>query len=247
MLTETNLPLARWLSGIQQDILEFDNVLARWVSEIYEHLNDALRGYKAAPQILTFSDRRKPAYVQLRKAWNRLDDESREETLNWLIQKTLTDPLSGLETLVAREVSGSKPDGWVEAISDLNGLKAINDAWGHEAGNEIIRRLGKIINIQVEINGGRAFRVGGDEICYWFPNLRAARQALERIDSQFQVEIFEIGGRQRTGFSLSYGIGQDASSADNALYQDKGRRKQLGQRAEPGQMPESITLYYPQP
>ena len=82
MLTGTNLPLARWLSGIQQDIFEFDNALAIWASEIYDRLNYALSRYKAAPQILTFSNRRKPAYVQLRKAWANLDNASREETLN---------------------------------------------------------------------------------------------------------------------------------------------------------------------
>ena len=42
MLTGTNLPLARWLSGIQQDIFEFDNALAIWASEIYDRLNYAL-------------------------------------------------------------------------------------------------------------------------------------------------------------------------------------------------------------
>jgi diguanylate cyclase (GGDEF)-like protein len=181
--------------------------------------------------------------VQLRHAWNKLDTLSQKEAVEWLLQKTLIDPLSGLETLVAKEMSGAKPDGWVDAISDVNGLKAINDTWGHEAGDEIIRTMGKIVKAEVAKESGRAFRVGGDEISYWFPDMRAAKRALGRMDMKFQRYAFVMGRQKCRGFSISYGIGLDFISADNALYQDKERRKELGQRSKRGQIPSSIDEY----
>jgi len=187
-------------------------------------------------------DRRKPAYMQLRRAWENLDNRSKQDALDWVLQSTMLDPLSGLETLPAKEISGPKPEGWVDAISDLNALKAINDMWGHEAGDQVIRALGKIVKAEVVREGGRAFRIGGDEFCYWFPDTEAAKRALERIDAKFQAATFSIGGQKREGFSISYGIGPDVTAADNALYQDKERRKRLGQRAERGQLPISIAI-----
>ena len=189
---------------------------------------------------LKHGDRRKPAYMQLRTAWDSLDEISQKEALGWLLQKTMTDPLSGLETLIAKEVSGKKPAGWVDAISDLNSLKAINDTWGHETGDTILSELGHIVNFHVQLEGGRAFRVGGDEISYWFPNKKKAKQALQAIDTTLQITTFTIGGRKHRGFSISYGIGRDASSADRELYRDKERRKELGQRANHDQIPSSI-------
>lgn len=43
---------------------------------------------------------------------------------------------------------------------DLNGLKEINDKFGHEAGDELIKKSAKII---YDIFGIDAFRIGGDE------------------------------------------------------------------------------------
>lgn len=196
----------------------------------------------AVPGMLIPHDRRKPAYQQLRQAWSRLDRHSQAEALDWILHEAMLDPLSGLETLVAKDLSGQKPAGWVEALSDLNGLKAINDTWGHAAGDTVIRELGKIVQTEVAQAGGRAFRVGGDEIGYWFPTLPAAQQALSAIDLRFQAAALLIGGRLRRGFSVSYGIGPDARAADRALYQDKEKRKKCGQRADRGQVPESINL-----
>lgn len=46
------------------------------------------------------------------------------------------------------------------AYIDLNGLKKMNDMYGHEAGDDLIRRAAFAI---VAVFPGRAFRVGGDE------------------------------------------------------------------------------------
>jgi diguanylate cyclase (GGDEF)-like protein len=244
MFMKTNLSLNNWLPDICQDIFGSvsDNTAPNWMQMVFAWLLGKTHTLTTIQEMLHNSDRRKPAYAQLRNAWDRLDRTSQAEVVDWILLKTMTDPLSGLETLVAREVSGQIPEGWVEAISDLNALKAINDTWGHNAGDDVIRGLGRIVKAEVMKAGGRAFRVGGDEVGCWFPNLQIAEQTLEAIDAKFQAEVFVLGNQKRTGFSLSYGIGPDISAADQALYRDKERRKALGQRSERGQLPGSIGI-----
>jgi len=245
MLANRNLFSHNWLSGLSlKPIPQPTGVAEDKLSVVRGWLIGKLKARQiiSLPKALVAGDRRKPAYLQLRQTWETLDEGSRREAVTWILQKTLIDPLSGLETLVAREVSGSKPEGWLEAISDLNALKAINDTWGHPAGDAIIRQLGNIVKNEVAIAGERAFRVGGDEITYWFPNVQTAARTLEKIATRFQAEVFVIEKQKYTGFSLSYGIGADLNTADKALYHDKERRKNLGQRSESGQLPRSIII-----
>lgn len=249
MSIKTNLMLDSWLSDICQDITEsaIDMKISDGTHEAFGQPLNETSARTSVREMLAAKDQRKPAYMQLRNIWDTLDSIEKKEALDWILQKAMTDSLSGLETLVAKDISGQKPAGWVEAISDLNALKAINDTWGHEAGDKVISELGKIVKAETAKESGRAFRVGGDEISYWFPDAEAAKRALEAIDTKFQVEAFVIGGEKRKGFSISYGIGSDAISADNALYLDKERRVGLGQRAERGQMPASIDVQHYNP
>jgi len=191
------------------------------------------------------SDRRQPAHKQLRDAWGTLDPTQQQEVMDWIFKKTLVDPLSGLETLVAKGIEGAKPAGWVEAISDLNALTAINNAWGHGGGDQVIKGIGGIAKVEVEKVGGRAFRVGGDEFSYWFPSEEAARTALDAIDKGVREHVFTIGDTKRKGFTISYGIGDNLPSADKSLYDDKSRRIELGQRSTVrDQMPPSVQTLF---
>lgn len=47
------------------------------------------------------------------------------------------------------------------AFIDVNGLKEVNDQFGHDAGDELLKNGAKII--QNTVNTGRLYRVGGDE------------------------------------------------------------------------------------
>lgn len=60
---------------------------------------------------------------------------------------------------------------------DLDGFKAINDACGHEAGNQVLKTVAKRLSMFVA-GRGCAVRVGGDEFVLW----------LEQIDDRQQVE-----------------------------------------------------------
>ena len=77
------------------------------------------------------------------------------------------------------------------ALFDLDGFKAYNDAFGHPAGDLLLKRLGAQL---AEIGEpGEAFRMGGDEFCVLFPAggsadlVGRARQALSESGEGFTV------------------------------------------------------------
>ncbi len=46
---------------------------------------------------------------------------------------------------------------------DMNGLKAINDYHGHDAGDDVLRRVGQILTQSIQQTPYTASRIGGDE------------------------------------------------------------------------------------
>ncbi|WP_221090377.1 GGDEF domain-containing protein [Deinococcus aquaedulcis] len=90
----------------------------------------------------------------------------RQSHLRQLESAALQDALTGLNnrrafetdlnSLVARE----QPFGVI--MMDLDGLKAVNDALGHEAGDQLLRLFGQGLRSHMRA-GDRCYRLGGDE------------------------------------------------------------------------------------
>jgi diguanylate cyclase (GGDEF)-like protein len=155
---------------------------------------------------------------------------------NWSI--AVTDELSGLasrryfETRLAEEWSRRERYGGSLAVAlfDLDRFKAINDSFGHAAGDVAIRGFGQIMKAAVR-SSDLACRHGGEEFAVLFPEADAesARGVAERIRSTLAKKTFQIDGRT-FGVTVSAGIA-DASSmtgreelmhrADKALYAAK--------------------------
>ena len=149
-------------------------------------------------------------------------------------EEALTDDLTGLanrRALMAdleRVAAASPPEATVLALYDLDGFKAYNDTFGHPAGDDLLRRLGKQLAASME-PFGRAYRLGGDEFCV----LAATRgHSAEAICEGAEEALSERG----TGFSISASWGKvlipvevvsptDALRlADRRMYAKKGRR-----------------------
>jgi two-component system, cell cycle response regulator len=88
-------------------------------------------------------------------------------------REAASDALTGLgnrRSLIAeleRRLAADEPEPAVLALFDLDGFKAYNDAFGHPAGDLLLRRLGAHL---AEIGGREvAFRMGGDEFCILLP------------------------------------------------------------------------------
>jgi diguanylate cyclase (GGDEF)-like protein len=148
--------------------------------------------------------------------------------------EAVTDPLTGLAnrrrlmTDLEAAVSASPPRAMVLALFDLDGFKAYNDSFGHPAGDDLLRRLGKALAASVEPHGC-AYRLGGDEFCV----LAATRDlSAEAICQAAEAALSERG----KGFTITASWGKvlipvevttptDALRvADRRMYAKKGRR-----------------------
>ncbi len=121
---------------------------------------------------------------------------------------------------------------------DLDGLKGINDRFGHYEGDGVLRGLGGIIKANTRASDVAA-RWGGDEFMLLTPETssKGARRIGERIRSQVERYRPELDGEE-VGISISVGIASYPGHAsdvtqllqrvDEAMYQAKrGGRNQL--------------------
>ena len=118
-------------------------------------------------------------------------------------------------------------------IFDANFLKKVNDKYGHEAGNELIRRATKVI-CNVFANSS-VYRVGGDEFAAVLENQDYEKriELLELFDKKVAEETFTIAGDTLT-VSVARGLGiyepgmdfeSVAKKADAEMYAHKSALK----------------------
>ncbi len=116
--------------------------------------------------------------------------------------------------------SATAESGRTLVFFDLDGFKAYNDAFGHNAGDALLARLGRDLATSVAGSGG-AYRLGGDEFCILLdhetsrsaPIVAAAALALSEHGEGFVV-------------TASFGVVQipsEAESSEAALQLADGR------------------------
>jgi diguanylate cyclase (GGDEF)-like protein/PAS domain S-box-containing protein len=102
---------------------------------------------------------------------------------------------------------------------DLDGFKPVNDAHGHEAGDELLRQVAHRLSACVREQDVLA-RVGGDEFVLLMPGVLApddaeamAQRIREAIGSPFLIDGYEI----KIGASVGLHVGAPAEDADEVL------------------------------
>ena len=96
-------------------------------------------------------------------------------------------------------------------MADVNGLKLINDSFGHEAGDKLLKNIGHAMKVSCEENQ-LVSRIGGDEFIILLPNSNM-KYAEERIR-----EIRKIIGKSNLyniELSVSFGIGIKFNKDEN--------------------------------
>jgi len=117
-------------------------------------------------------------------------------------------------------------------ILDLDDFKAINDRWGHPAGDEVLRQVARLLVRTIRVVDS-AYRYGGDEFAVLLPenDFAAARGVAERVREAVEdLEILlEGGGKVAVTVSVGIAICPDdgasaqklVAAADAALYEAK--------------------------
>ena len=137
-----------------------------------------------------------------------------------LVVRLETDPLTGLLNRgkliydLDRLLSSDQAPPHVLTILDLDGFKAYNDAFGHPAGDALLIRLGHQLATAVG-DGGRAYRMGGDEFAMLIPG--DATQAAAAIEAGAAALSEQGEGFKVTCSSGSAEIPAEAGDRSNAL------------------------------
>ena len=133
------------------------------------------------------------------------------------------------ESRFEEEMRQGKPE-FAVVVLDINGLKKVNDTYGHDFGDMLIISACRLICKTFQHSP--VYRIGGDEFAAFVPvpSPECARQKAESLVAALHISY--KGGRQITasvGASLAPRDGHDFAAlyqkADSALYDVKAQGK----------------------
>jgi PAS domain S-box/diguanylate cyclase (GGDEF) domain len=159
-----------------------------------------------------------------------------EETIKHMAtHDSLTDlprlPLGKTRLDMARSLARRNGELAAALFIDLDGFKAVNDSYGHEAGDETLREVGRRLIASLRASDSAA-RIGGDEFLVVLGELKARENAGEvagKLLKSIAVPILYKGERLSVGASIGIALfPSDAESveelirlADEAMYEAK--------------------------
>ncbi|MGB8732247.1 MAG: GGDEF domain-containing protein, partial [Candidatus Sulfotelmatobacter sp.] len=153
----------------------------------------------------------------------RVADMSPEE----MQRELLTSKVTGLPNRRAFDESDSP----AVAMSDADGLKALNDKFGYAAGDVLLRAKAEALREA----GVEAYHDKGDEFLY---RGNSPAELTEKLETAKQILrdktiIANVDGEVKRfkGANFSYGAGKDISEAESGLKADKAAREAAGERA----------------
>ena len=182
-----------------------------------------------------------------------------EQAVGQLETMAATDPLTGLlnrrafQQAVERSFAEARRHAHDVAcvMIDLDGFKQLNDALGHQLGDEMLRVAARVLQANCR-RSDAAGRFGGDEFVLVLPqtDLDTAHDVAERVMAQFDADARAAlnGSQDPRGVSMSMGVASlretratspEAliAAADHALYAAKAAGKRRIQVHHAGRRP----------
>lgn len=148
-----------------------------------------------------------------KKAEHYLEYLGKHDVLTKLYNRSFfTEELHRLERAIIRPVSA--------IFIDMNGVKEINDQFGHDAGDEVLRRMGNILNRTVHNTNFTASRIGGDEFVLL---MQGAMPTSVQSTLMTIQELMNIDNQYYSTHKLSISMGH-ASTFENESIEDMLKR-----------------------
>lgn len=166
------------------------------------------------------------AHAELEVAHDELRRATHYDALTGALNRRAFQEGIGLD--VARASFGSV------AVIDLDNLKAVNDRFGHTAGDQLIRHLVAVLRDELRPTD-RLYRWGGDEFLLVVPGVKAA-DASERLERAIQAArpllstaapepVPVLASVGAAGFGGAEDLHSAIERADAEMYRRKQRRK----------------------
>ena len=216
--------------------LEFTDQDVELLEALGSQVAGAIKGIQLYQELAASREELRGANQQLR------------ETMGIEYHLARTDPLTGIpnrrfadETLETEFMKASRYGQELSvAMADLDGLKAVNDEYSHEAGDQVLQAIANRARQScrgVDVVG----RYGGDEFLFILPStgLEDASALGERFRDLVAGRSMTLGSGHKITLSVSVGVAQWRSSmggpadlireADRALYRakDAGRNRTM--------------------
>ena len=157
------------------------------------------------------------SFIYSNQLLGRLEEMSTTDMLTGLLNR------SAMDRRIEELLSGKNESLMSLGIyfADVNGLKATNDASGHEAGDRLLIAAGDLL--KETFDGYEIYRVGGDEFMVLCPNMEK-KDFKERLEYIRNIQkkrgdiILAVGGKYATNISK---VLDDMKQADIEMYENK--------------------------
>jgi len=155
-----------------------------------------------------------------------------KKRIEFLVKHDLVTGLNNRNMFEEYKVSSELPNSYTLIVFDIDGLKFINDAFGHLEGDKVIKFLGDELKKEFG-RDSKSFRIGGDEFSVISEDIDP--ESIEKRLDKVKVSLKEISNQQNLSFSISVGYeivtNRDIrfnlafTTAENIMY-----RRKLGDR-----------------
>lgn len=172
----------------------------------------------------------KLAYSQVEQEWllKKLNFEARHDALTGLYNRSAI--VEYLEKNI--NLSRRRKSALTVSFIDINDLKKMNDLYGHESGDALIKGAASAINTSIR-NSDYAARLGGDEFLIVFIdcNKESAEMTMQRIQDCYNALGQTVGKKWSMSFGCTELLGKDddvdalIERADNEMYKHKKKMK----------------------
>lgn len=166
-------------------------------------------------------------------------------------KRARTDPLTGLnnrrhfDELLGQMIKETDRFGDPVALimADVDHFKNVNDTWGHDAGDEVLKSLAQTLRAGVR-EADICSRFGGEEFAVVLPKttLQGAAELADRLRKQVEEKPIRVGGEE-IAVTISCGVAcypdgvitKEAlfAAADRALYEAKSAGRNCVKSAVP--------------
>ncbi len=222
-ISDKPLTLEEKKKGYKLDVLDFlikpfDE--KKLLDDIYRFVNSSRIVSNLTKELTSTNDELRMQNIVLTNAYKKIEHLTFHDSLTGCYNRAYFDNLIDSGTLMDR-----LPVGII--MADMNNLKLINDAFGHQKGDQLIKDAANYLNRNFR-DDDMVIRWGGDEFLIIMPNTsyKIAQNIISRVgDKYFKVSTDFLKPHMAVGLSTFENKGDTFSEAikiaENRMYRNK--------------------------